>query len=156
MKGGTMRKRTRWAAVAFVAAVAVAAATAVGSASAGGRVLHLRMQGGSSTFVNVAGKNGPAAGDEIILNQPVWRDGHRVGRGIVTITLTGGQTDQIHADLALRGGQIDVAGVQLTNGNRFTLAVTGGTGAYVGASGQVRVHTLEGKGNPTDVTVELE
>src|SRR5437763_17223362 len=106
-----MRKRTRWAAVAFVATVAVAAATAVGSASAGGRVLHLRIQGGSSTFVNVAGKNGPAVGDEIILNQPVWRDGHRVGRSIVTITLTGGQSDQIHADLALPGGQNDVAGV---------------------------------------------
>jgi hypothetical protein len=151
-----MRKNTRWVAVVLLAAAAVAAATAVGSASAGGRVLHLHIQGGSSTFVNVAGQKGPAVGDEIILNQPVWRDGHRVGRGIVTITLTGGQTDQIHADVALPGGQIDVAGLQLTNSNRFTLAITGGTGAYVGASGQVRVHTLQGKGNPTDVTVELQ
>jgi len=151
-----MKGRIRWAAVAFLIAVAVAVAAAVGSASAGGRVLHLRIQGGSSTFVNVAGKKTPAVGDEIILHQPVWRDGHRVGTSIVTIVLTGGPTDQIHADLALPGGQIDVAGLQLTNGNRFTLAITGGTGAYEGASGQVRVHTLQGKGNPTDLTVELE
>ena len=151
-----MTKRIRWAAVVFLAAVAVAVAAAVGSASAGGRVLHLHIQGGSSTFVNVAGKKAPAVGDEVILNQPVWKDGHRVGTSIVTIVLTGGQTDQLHASLSLRGGEIDAGGVQLTNGNRFTLPVTGGTGAYVGANGQVMVHTLQGKGNPTDLTIELE
>jgi Allene oxide cyclase barrel like domain len=151
-----MKGRTRWAAVAFLGAVAVAVVAAVGSASAGGRVLHLHIQGGSSTFVNVAGKNAPAVGDEVILKQPVWRNGRRVGTGIVTIVLTGGQTDQLHASLALRGGEIDAGGVQLTNGDRFTLPITGGTGTYEGASGQVRVHTLQGKGNPTDVTIELE
>jgi hypothetical protein len=146
----------RWAAVAFLAVVAVAVAAAVGSASAGGRVLHFHIQGGSSTFVNVVGKKTPAVGDEIILRQPVWHNGHRVGTGIVTIVVTGGQTDQLHASLALRGDEIDVGGVQLTNGNRFTLPITGGTGAYIGASGQVKVHTLNGPGNPTDLTVELE
>ncbi|HEX5248244.1 MAG TPA: hypothetical protein VFW14_01135 [Gaiellales bacterium] len=151
-----MKQRTRWAAVAFLAVVAVAVAAAVGSASAGGRVLHFHLQGGSSTFVNVAGKNTPAVGDEVILKQPVWRDGHRVGTSIVTIVLTGGQTDQLHASLALRGGEIDAGGVQLTNGNRFTLPIIGGTGAYVGANGQVLVHTLQGNGNPTDLTIELE
>ena len=50
----------------------------------------------------------------------------------------------------------DRGGLQLTNSDRFTLPITGGTGAYLGASGQVMVHTLKGKGNPTDVTVELE
>jgi hypothetical protein len=140
--------------MAVVAAVAVAAS--VGSASAGGRVLHLRIQGGSSTFVNVAGKTAPATGDEIILKQPVWRGARRVGTGIVTITLTGGQTDQLHATLALRGGQIDVGGVQLTDNPRFALAIDGGTGAYEGASGQVKVHLLQGKGNPAELTVELE
>jgi hypothetical protein len=142
--------------VALLAAGIVVAAVAVGSASAGGRVLHFRIQGGSSTFVNVAGKKTPAVGDEIILRQPVWQNGDRVGTSVVTIVLTGGQTDQLHASLALRRGEIDVGGLQLTNGNRFTLPITGGTGAYLGASGQVRVHTLQGKGNPTDITVELE
>lgn len=51
------------------------------------------------------------------------------GTSIVTIVLTGGQTDQLHASLALRGGEIDAGGVRLTNGNRFTLLITGGTGA---------------------------
>ena len=118
-------------------------------------MLHFHIQGGSSTFVNVAGKKTPAVGDEIILKQPVWHNGHRVGTGIVTIVLTGGQTDQLHASLALKGGEIDAGGVQLTNSNRFTLPITGGTGAYFGASGQVMVHTLQGRGNPTDLTVEL-
>jgi hypothetical protein len=30
------------------------------------------------------------------------------------------------------------------------------TGAYLGANGQVMVHTLQGAGNPTDLTIELE
>ncbi len=150
-----MATKSTWAAgMAVVAAVAVAAW--VGTASAGGRVLHLRARGGSSTFVNVVGKKAPATGDEIILKQPVWRGSERVGTGIVTITLTGGQTDQLHATLALRGGQIDVGGVQLTNNPNFTLAIDGGTGAYEGASGQVKVHLLQGNGNPSDLTVELE
>jgi hypothetical protein len=151
-----MTNRIRWAAVAFLAAVSVVVAAAVGSASAGGRVLHFHIQGGSSTFVNVAGKKTPAVGDEVILKQPVWHNGHRVGTSIVTIVLTGGQTDQIHASLALRGGELDAGGVQLTNSNRFTLPITGGTGAYLGANGQVMVHTLQGNGNPTDLTIELE
>ena len=46
--------------------------------------------------------------------------------------------------------------MQLTNANRFTLPITGGTDAHVGASGQVVMHTLNGPGNPTDITVDLE
>jgi hypothetical protein len=146
-----------WAVATLVAIVAVAVVISVGSASAGGRVIHLHVQGGSSTFVNVAGKTTPAVGDEIILNQPVWHEGTRVGTGIVTIVLTGGaNTDQLHASLALRGGVIDAGGVQLGNSNRFTLPITGGTDAYEGASGQIQVHLLQGKGNPADLTVELE
>ncbi len=152
-----MRKhRAGWAVASLVAITAVAVVISVGSASAGGRVIHLHAQGGSSTFVNVAGKKTPAVGDEIILKQPVWQGATRVGTGIVTIVLTGGTTDQLHASLALRGGVIDAGGVQLTNSNRFTLPITGGTDAYEGASGQIQVHLLQGKGNPADLTVELE
>ena len=104
----------------------------------------------------MAGQKTPAVGDEIILKQPVWQGSQRVGASIVTIVLTGGQTDQLHASLALRGGEIEAGGVQLTNSSRFALAVVGGTHAYEGASGQVDVHLLNGKGNPADITVELE
>ena len=151
-----MKQRLGFVSVALVAIIAVAVAASVGLASAGGRVLHLHAQGGSSTFVNVAGTKTPATGDEIILRQPIWKGTKRVGTGIVTITLTGGQTDQLHASLGLRGGEIDAGGIQLTNSTSFTLPITGGTGAYEGATGQVQVHLLQGKGNPADLTVELE
>lgn len=151
-----MKRKVKWAVAGLAAAAAVAVMASVGSASAGGRVLHLHVQGGSSTFVNIAGKKTPAVGDEIILKQPVWRGSEREGTGIVTIVLTGGQTDQLHASLALRGGEIEVGGVQLTNSSHFTLAILGGTRAYEGASGQVEVHLRNGKGNPADITVELE
>jgi hypothetical protein len=35
----------------------------------------------------------------------VWQGSERVETGIVTITLTGGQTDQLHASLGLGSGQ---------------------------------------------------
>jgi hypothetical protein len=151
-----MKQRFGFGLVALVAIVAVAVATSVGLASAGGRVLHLHAQGGSSTFVNVVGTTTPATGDEVILNQPVWQGGKRVGMGVVTITFTGANSSQLHATLALRGGQIDVGGLQLNNATHFTLPINGGTGAYEGASGQVQVHLLKGSGNPADLTVELE
>jgi hypothetical protein len=50
---------------------------------------------------------------QLILRQPAWQGSKRVETGIVTITLTGGQTGQLYASLGLRGGEIDAGGLQL-------------------------------------------
>ena len=78
----------------------------------------------------------------MVLNQPAYFASDlskQVGTGVVTVTLVGGANEsQDAATLVLPGGQIAVEGIQ-GNSNSFTLAVTGGTGAYQNARGQVHV-----------------
>jgi len=73
--------------------------------------------------------------------------------GQATVTLVGGQATQDHATLALRGGEVDAAGIQASN--PFQLAVTGGTGRFQNARGQATVRLLPGKGNRAQITLSL-
>jgi len=109
------------------------------------RQLVLVLRGGTSTFIDT-GKQGPSVGDEVILNQPAFwaSNGQPAGRGIVKITLLGTSNSsqtQDEANLVLAGGQIAVEGIQ-TSQHTFNLAITGGTGAYRNARGQVQVTLL--------------
>jgi hypothetical protein len=101
----------------------------------------VQLRGGKSTFIDT-GKTGPSPGDRVVLNQPAYFASDlskQVGTGVVTVTLVGGANEsQDAATLVLPGGQIAVEGIQ-GNSNSFTLAVTGGTGAYQNARGQVHV-----------------
>ena len=128
------------------AAVAMAVAIATGVASASSDItspttIHVQLRGGKSTFIDT-GKTGPSPGDRVVLNQPAYFASDlskQVGTGVVTVTLVGGANEsQDVATLVLPGGQIAVEGIQGSS-NSFTLAVTGGTGAYQNARGQVHV-----------------
>jgi uncharacterized protein (AIM24 family) len=151
------------AAIAAAAAAVVAATAGIAAASVSApRItsptkIVLQARGGSATFVNVAHKRGPAIGDEIILNQPVFNPAHptvAVGHGYVTVTLLGGKNlSQDHATLVLRQGEIDAAGVQ--GSNPFKLAITGGTGLFANARGQATIKLGTGKGNPATITLSL-
>ena len=140
-----------------LAITSVGLAGASTSGSAHGTTLRLIVRGGTSTFVDV-GKKGPSVGDEVILHQNVFRASNpsqRVGTGIVKITLLGGASSSLtqdEANVLLPAGQIAVEGVQTSN-TSFSLAVTGGTGAYRHAHGQANV-TL-GAHNSSHVTIEL-
>ena len=143
--------------VAVVAAVAIVA-VGVASASSGittPTTLHVQLRGGTSTFIDTGAK-GPSAGDRVVLNQAAYFASDlskQVGTGVVTITLVGGANDtQDVANLVLPGGQIAVEGMQ-GNARSFTLAVTGGTGAYQNARGQVQVSLKPH--NVSNVTVDL-
>jgi hypothetical protein len=46
------------------------------------------------------------------------------------------------ATLRLRGGQITLQGLITFNNDPFTVAITGGTGRYRGASGEMRVRSV--------------
>ena len=150
------------AAAAAAAAAAVAATAGIAAASVSApsitspTTIVLLAHGGSATFLNVAHKKGPAIGDEIILNQPVFNPAHPavvVGHGFVTVTFLGKNLSQDHATLVLRQGEIDAAGVQ--GSNPFKLAITGGTGLYANARGQATVKLGKGKGNPATITLSL-
>ena len=61
------------------------------------------------------------------------------------VRLTVGKAFECHWSLLLADGQITVDGPFLDAGDS-TLAVTGGTGAYSGASGEMALHARDAKG----------
>lgn len=124
------------------------------------RTIEVYLSGGTGTYLNLSGKPGGGIGDLTVLNQPAYAGtstGKRIGSGVVTITTLSKTQAQLHGDLLLPGGTIDVAGVEQQS-NTFTLAVTGGTGIYQAARGQVTVKLLTGsrQSNPAALTIYLD
>jgi hypothetical protein len=146
------------ASVAIVLAGAgIAVASASGTAITTATTIRLEARGGTATFVNVRHLSHPAVGDEVILAQPVFSAAHPsqlAGHGFVTVILVGNNSEQDHATLVLKQGEIDAAGVQ-GPGNTFQLAVTGGTGRFQNARGQADVKLLPGPGNKALITLHL-
>jgi hypothetical protein len=109
--------------------------------------------------------SGLSLGDYFVATENLFRGGKKVGtdHAICTITRLEPPTGtpkrgalQCLATLALPGGQITVQGVRFASLSaqqppRFTLAITGGTGAYKTAHGQVRIVDI----NATDSRLTL-
>jgi hypothetical protein len=133
-----------------VAALAVPAlAMARGHGHDHGRTFTLHAVEVTDEFVDV-GDAGPSPGDQVVFATAVSRNGRPAGvtGGSCTVTNLGSDdtfTASCQATARLQEGQITTqalvtfrAGLQ----PRFTLAVTGGTGRYSGASGEVEVHQI--------------
>jgi hypothetical protein len=86
----------------------------------------------------------PSRGDQIVFEDIVLDDGEEVGRGSGTCVVTELRqtapplTLACDATYELRGGQIAAQG-RATNDPVKTLAIVGGTGRYVGASGELEL-----------------
>lgn len=93
----------------------------------------------STGFVDNPPRRRESAGDVFTIRGPV-RDaaGDRAGSAQAVFTQTGRRSALGSATFALRDGQLMIAGV-VDGGAADTLAVVGGTGAYAGATGTVRV-----------------
>ena len=91
---------------------------------------------------------GDSAGDQLAFHNPLFdaADKHQVGQndGDCVRTIVG-QVYECFATIFLPAGQIALQGPFYTNGADSMFAITGGTGAYQEARGQMRVHTI---GNP--------
>lgn len=145
------------AAVAGTWAGVASASSAPARHAAAGQTISLYCHGGSSAFLNLARKAGPAAGDESIMSQPCYSNAHRtqlMGQADVISTFVSTSAATGHAVAALNAGDILIAGVESESGP-FTFAVTGGTGSYEGARGQAVITPQSGKGNPAMVTISL-
>jgi hypothetical protein len=116
----------------------------------GVRVLKVTLTNTQESNLDL-GATGPSVGDRFSVFGDVIRDGKRVGTGgleCVTLFYKPGPdpagppaaaTDQCWATLALREGQITVQGlVDRTGPVPITIAVTGGTGAYRTAHGELQ------------------
>ena len=103
------------------------------------------------------GEQGPTVGDETLFNDILKRNGKRAGKQagfckLTAITAEGFDVECMQT-ISLPAGQITAQGLT-TNAPVKVIAVTGGTGSFVGAEGIVRlVEFGNGRGS---LTVRLE
>jgi allene oxide cyclase-like protein len=136
--------------------LAVAALAVPGTAAANGRGHHhdhgqtLRLVAKEVEFQYLDLAPSGFVGDQFVFSDDLYTNGRIVGDDGGQCAITRFQSyDEFDAHcvatLRLRGGQITVQGlITLSDGggDRFTVAITGGTGRYRGASGEMRVRSV--------------
>ena len=141
----------------MIFAVLVAASVA-GMHSASGATLKLVERAlGNATHVH-GGAAADNVGDILTFSNPVYDAANKVKLGFdqgYCVRLVVGQSYECHWTLSLAQGQIAVDGPFLDAGDS-TLSVTGGTGAYSGARGEMLLHARDAKGSAYDYTYALK
>jgi hypothetical protein len=167
---GTMGKRVGivGAVIAVLALVVGAVSPALGSSGQGAaatasghadkqqtiRVLAVFTEFDANIDVGAAGFS---LGDEVVFSGNLLRGGEQVGRvGVVCTFVSTANPDRVEAQCPttsiLPGGQITTQGTIVNRSLNFTLPITGGSGRYQGAEGQVVARDLS---TPTQPQVEL-
>ena len=149
-----MRTKLRlYAAVLAIVALGVLlSGTAVATANGKGkRTLRIVATEIQSEFLDL-GTPGPSLGDEFVFSETLFRRGREVGvsGGVCTATQVVPPYDVLMfhcvATLSLRRGQITLQGLIEVQGEDdpgpFTVAITGGTGAFRGAGGQAVIRDV--------------
>jgi len=103
------------------------------------------------------GAPGFSLGDEVVFSGDLLRNGKQVGRiGVVCTFVSTANKNRVEAQCPttsiLPGGQITTQGTIVNRSLNFTLPITGGSGRYLGASGQVVSRDVS---TPTQPQVEL-
>ncbi|HET7398855.1 MAG TPA: hypothetical protein VFJ94_10075 [Intrasporangium sp.] len=95
------------------------------------------------SFVDVGAK-GPSLGDQFVFSGKLMMGGKQVGHDGGACTFTSMKLHEAicSAALSLAGGQVAVQGLVVDGQKDFTVPVTGGSGAFKEASGELRVHQL--------------
>ncbi len=134
------------------------AATALFAHSAGAATLKLVERAtGNATHVH-GGNAADNVGDILTFSNQVFDADNKVHLGFdqgYCVRLVVGQSYECHWTLSLQHGQIAVDGPFLDNGDSV-LAVTGGTGIYSGARGEMLLHARDAKGSAYDYTYTLK
>jgi hypothetical protein len=169
---GTMGKGKRLglvgAVIAVMALVVGAAIPALGSSGQGaastasGHTDNRRTIRVTAVFTEVApnidvGASGFSLGDVVVFSGNLLRGGEQVGRvGVVCTFVSTANQERVEAQCPttaiLPGGQITTQGTIVNRSLNFTLAITGGSGRYQGAGGQVVSRDIS---TPTQPQVEL-
>lgn len=148
--------RTKFGIHAAALVIAVSAMLAFGStvAAANGKhknTLRLVATENQSDFLDL-GAPGPSLGDELVISERLSRRGREVGESGIVCVVTEATppydvlTLHCVATLSLRRGQITLQGLIEVQGmgdsGPFTVAITGGTGAFFGAGGEARIRNV--------------
>jgi hypothetical protein len=143
----------------ITAAMSLAPASAAPKTAAGHsvKVLHLISKQTSLQVVDI-GATGTSPGDQIIETTVDFQDGTRVDRSVlncVDITVSATGFDVLcHGALIFRDGQVQFQG-ETNFQTPFTVAVTGGTGAYQNVGGQLTVERTLPDGTTDVETLRL-
>ena len=103
------------------------------------------------------GAPGFSLGDMVVFSGNLLRNGRQVGRvGVVCTFVSTADADRVEAQCPttaiLPGGQITTQGTIVNRSLNFTLPITGGSGQFQGAGGQVVSRDVS---TPTQPQVEL-
>jgi hypothetical protein len=129
--------------LAGAAAMSVASASAAPKRAAAHsvKVLHLLSHQKSLQVIDVGAK-GPSPGDQVIETTVDFQRGTPVDRSVINcvdITVSQRGFDVLcHGAMIFKDGQVEIQG-ETNFRTPFTVAVTGGTGAYQNVGGQVTV-----------------
>ncbi len=135
---------------------ALAIGPSIASASSLAPSTTLKLTGQATGFQLIEeGKQGFSLGDRIMLGGVLLQGGKQVGHFGIQDVAVNTQPKQIEevATFILGGGQLTFQDMRRTIATDFTVAVTGGTGAYEGARGEADVHVT--KPGSFSVTVHL-
>jgi allene oxide cyclase len=136
--------------------IAFALLAAAASASAG-EVISV-VEHADTDAVTDTGAKGDTVGDVLTFANPVFDKANKVQLGTdqgFCVRVAVGKSWECLWTLALKSGQLTVEGPFLDAGDSV-LAVTGGTGKYAGARGQMKLHARDAKGTAYDFVYELQ
>ena len=108
--------------------------------------------------VTDTGTKGDSAGDLLTFANDVYDKDNKTKLGVDTgwcIRTVVGKSWECFWTLQLEKGSITVHGPFLDSGDSL-LAITGGTGAYGGAKGEMKLHARDAKGSEYDFTYNLK
>jgi len=133
--------------VLAVAGVTVAAASSAGATKHRVQTINLVAKQTQATLLVLAAPGHGPVGNEFLTTDDVFRQGRRVGDEVHVCQIMAdlaqaGARFQCVATVSLPEGQLTAQGLATlteTGGEPFTLAITGGTGAYRTAHGQVQI-----------------
>jgi len=108
--------------------------------------------------VTDTGAKGDSVGDVLTFANPVFDKANRTKVGTdqgYCVRTVAGKSWECMWTLSLKDGQLTVEGPFLDAGDSV-LAITGGTGRYVGARGQMKLHARDAKGTAYEFVYELQ
>jgi hypothetical protein len=135
---------------------ALALAASAANASAG-EVVSL-VEHADTDAVTDTGAKGDSVGDILTFANPVFDKANRTRVGTdqgYCVRTAAGKSWECMWTLSLKDGQLTVEGPFLDAGDSV-LAITGGTGRYAGARGQMKLHARDAKGTAYDFVYELQ
>jgi allene oxide cyclase len=110
----------------------------------------------TDTVVDLGAK-GDSAGDLLTFANPVYDAANKTRLGTdqgYCVRVVAGKSWECFWTLILAGGEITVEGPFFDSGDSV-MVVTGGTGKYAGAKGDMKLHPRDAKGTSYDFVYEL-